>query len=145
MAQGEVVLDGIVWVEHGEARGDFLGGLPGEIGPLRQAEVLRELVNVRVDGAKEQAGALLPEAEVDAVGGAHHPAQIKEQTLGAAPAVWVREEVRRTATLGGTGRGEEASRVADRCGEPGERLSEAPTVGGQVGARSAAPSVPCAR
>lgn len=81
VAEREVVLDGVARVEAGEFLRDFGRCLPRNVTPIGEAEVTAELVNVSVDGDDESARRNGPEAEIDAVFGARHPAQEKEKAF----------------------------------------------------------------
>ena len=59
-------------------------------------ELRPELVDVGVDRDEEHVGRDVPQSEVDAVGGANHPAQIEQKPLATARAVGIREDVGRS-------------------------------------------------
>ena len=84
MTERKVVLDGILGVEASQCCRDFLGRLPGYVLPPREAQICRQLVNVRVDRNQEDPRRNGPEAQVDAVARADHPPQVEKQALAAA-------------------------------------------------------------
>lgn len=68
-------------------------------------------MDVRVDGNHELRRSDAPEAEVDAVGGANHPARVEKEALAGASRTGVAHEVTQAST---------ARVAAKRIGETGE-------------------------
>ena len=92
----------------------------------REAEVSRQLVDVRVDRQSRTRGRRRrPEPEIDAVGRADHPAQVEEEALRAARAARVGEQVRGAAALARRrGAREPAARRGCASSPGGERLAQ---------------------
>src|SRR5260221_11661137 len=116
VAQGEIVLGRILGIELAQNVGDLLGGFPGQRLATRQAEVSAEFVDVGIDRDEQHARRNVPEAEVDAVRGPHHPAQVEQEPLAATRSSWVRENVRRSPSLA-VARSIETTGLADRGGK----------------------------
>src|SRR5262249_43287192 len=103
VAEREVVLHRIVSVEAPQRGGDLLGRAQGQAPGGAEAEVARELVDVGVDGnEKERWADLTPNAEVDAIGRAHHPAQEEPETLARGWSARIAQEVRQALLSGAT-------------------------------------------
>src|SRR5262249_36782050 len=131
----KVVFHRIRGVELAEARGNLDGRAERERLRGAEAEVRGELVDVRVDRDEEERGVdrAGPQAEIDPVGGANHPAEKEEQALAGAGAARIRQEVREApgARGGGASRGRSGRRRsleptarADRVAEARERLAQ---------------------
>src|SRR5712691_7679547 len=93
VAEREVEPDGVGRVERAQTPRHFLGRAPGEVLAPREPDEAADAVHVRVERHDQRAARHVPEAEVDPVGAAHHPAQEQVEPLAGAPARGVREEV----------------------------------------------------
>ena len=91
----------------------LFGGAPAGVVALGEPEVLGDAVHVRVDRDDQARGRDGPEAEVDAVGGADHPAQVEEETLHGAPGARIGHEMAERARR---------ARSAEPVSEAGEPL-----------------------
>ena len=83
-----------------EALGDLGRRAPRDVTPVREPEVTPELVDVRVDGDEEHRRGDGPEAQIDAVGRAHHPPEEQQQALDRGALRRIGEDVRRAAARG---------------------------------------------
>ena len=104
MAESEVVAKGIVWFDGRQPARDFFGCFPGASGLTRPAKVPAEAKNVRVDGHHQMTRRKQrrPQAEVNPVRWAHHPAQEEEQSLTSTGAGRVRQQVTSTGARRGS-------------------------------------------
>src|SRR5205814_1167789 len=93
VGEGEVEPHRIDRVELAQAGGDILRGLPGQILARRETDEAADAVDVRIEGNDERVRRDVPETEVDAVGPAHHPAQIQVEALAGAASRRVRQQM----------------------------------------------------
>jgi len=137
VAECEVVFDRILRIELSQRGRDLLGGRPTRSAAIGQTEVPADAVDVRVDGNQECRGGDGPEAKVDSIGAANHPAGIEHEALASAAGSGVANQMTQAA----------ASRVAAKCigktceafakisvarpMEPGKRVAEASLVAQQ--------------
>jgi hypothetical protein len=106
MTEREVVLDRILGIEAAQRGRHLLRGPPGCVVARGEPEVLADPEDVRVDGHDQHRRIDGPEPEVDAVGAAHHPAQVEDEALARAARFRIGDEMpdaapaRRAAELG---------------------------------------------
>src|ERR1700689_796663 len=98
MTERKVVFYRVVRIESRERARDFARRFPRHGLLAREAEIARKLVDVRVDRHEQHRGIDLPDSEIDAVLGTHHPTQIEEESFRTAAAAWIRQEMRGAAS-----------------------------------------------
>src|SRR5262252_9606351 len=77
VAERKIVFHRIAWIDARQRTRDVLGGFPRSVLAVGEAEVVAELVNVRVHRDEQARRVNRPEPEVHAVGGSDHPAEEK--------------------------------------------------------------------
>jgi len=115
MAEREVIFDGIFRIELSKYGRDFFGRRPTRSSPIRQTEVAADAVDVRVDGNQQHRRGDGPQAEVNTIGGANHPAGIEHEALASAARSRVADQMTQAPASGV---------AAKRIGEAGEALTK---------------------
>lgn len=137
MAEREVVFDWILRVELSQRGRDLFGGCPTRSAAIGQTEVPAYAVDVRIHGNQECRRGDGPEAKIDAIGRADHPAGIEQEALASAAGSRVANQMPQAATsrvsaksVGKTCEAFAKISVA-RPMEPGEHVAEASLVAQQ--------------
>jgi len=115
VAEREVIFDRIFRIELPKHGRNFFGGRPTRSSAIRQTEVAADAVDVRVDGNQECRRGDGPEAKVDTIGGANHPAGIEHEALASAARSRVTDQMTQAPASGV---------AAQRIGETGEAFSK---------------------
>jgi len=137
VAEREVVFDRILRVELSQRGRDLFGGCPTRSAAVGQTEVSAYAVDMRIHGNQECRGGDGPEAKVDAIGGANHPAGIEQEALASAAGSGIANQMPQAAASRVA-----AKRVGKTCEafakisvarpmELGERVAEASLVAQQ--------------
>jgi hypothetical protein len=93
VAERKVVFDRILRIELPKLGSDFFGSRPTRSSAIRQTEVAADAMDVRVDRNQECRRRDGPEAKVDPIGGANHPAGIEHEALASAARAGVADQM----------------------------------------------------
>jgi len=125
VAEREVEANRVAGVGQAQGARDLLGGAPGEVAPAGEPQAAGHSGHVGVERHQQRRGGhLRPEAEIDAVRAANHPAQVEVPPLGRAAGPRIGAEVADPAPASVGEQLKRRWRLAQLRREAGQRLAK---------------------